>query len=90
MSSKLFIAPPPENYNPILKEGERTWWDYNITEEEIQKHPWLEKIKHIIENTGWSVKINKDKTQLCIYNSFGDEQYFDIKIGKMIDYAMGF
>jgi len=63
---------------------------YEITVADLQKHPYLEKIQYMIENTGDSVKINKDKTRILICNNFGDETVFDIETGKIVDYGLGF
>ena len=86
MENKLPHIKPIDNWNPMVNTRKY----YDVTEEEFQKYPWLEKIKRRIENTGEEIKMNKDKTQVYIFNGFGDETVFDIKTGKVIDYSLGF
>lgn len=88
MNNKLpHLKPRKDNWTPSINT---IWDDYEITEEEITKHSWLKKLKHSIEHTGDKIEINKDKTLLNVYNSFGDETLFDMKTGKIIDYSLGF
>ena len=87
MKTKLpHIKRPPKDWSPIKTNKE--WYD-KITVEDLQKHPWLEKIQHRIENTGESIIIDKDKTRIVLCHGWGDETVFDIETGKIIDYSLG-
>lgn len=85
MKNKLPHIKPESDLNPMVNTKY-----YNVTEKEFQKYHWLENIKHRIENVGEEIKMNKDKTQVYIFNSFGDETKFDIETGKVIGYSLGF
>lgn len=86
MENKLPHIKPLKDWNPMVNTRKY----YDVTEEEFQKYPWLEKFKRRIENTGEEIKMNKDKTKIYIFNSFGDETEFDIETGKIINYGLGF
>lgn len=77
-----------EKYEPKL--GDNEWEDYVFTEEDSKKSPLLRNVKSSIEKNKDIVKINKDKTQLLIYNSFGDEAIFDLKNEKIVSLSFGF
>lgn len=77
-----------ENYQPKYSDNE--WYDYVLTEEDSKKSPLLRNIKMTNEKNKNVIKINKDKTQLHIYNSFGDDVIFDLKNEKIISFSLGF
>ena len=77
-----------EKYQPKYNDNE--WNDYVLTEEDSKKSPLLRNIKMTNEKNKDVIKINKDKTQLHIYNSFGDDVIFDLKNEKIISFSLGF
>ena len=85
MTNKLPHVKPPKDWN--LKTNQEY---YEIIVEDLQNHPYLEKIQHMIEQTGDYIKINKDKTHILIFNNFGDETVIDMETGKIINYDLGF
>ena len=89
MENKLpHIKPPKDDWNPMAESG--YWEEYEITEDEIKKYLWLKTLKHYIEHTRDSIRINKDKTQVYVYNSWGDSALFNIETGKIIECGLGF
>jgi hypothetical protein len=86
MNNRLHLTKPKKELATI----DKNWEDYKITEEEIKKHSWLKTLKLNLERTGDEIKINKDKTLLNVYNSWGDETIFDIETGKIVDSCLGF
>ena len=85
MENKLPHIKPLKDWDPMVNTKY-----HDVTEKEFQKYHWLENIKHKIENRGEKIKMNKDKTKVYIFNSFGDETEFDIETGKVIGYSLGF
>lgn len=86
MENRLPHVKPIDNWNSMVNTRKY----YDVTEEEFQKYPWLEKFKRRIENTGEEMYTDENKTKIYIFNGFGDEAVFDIKTGKVIEYSFGF
>ena len=76
--------------NNLIHIDDNEWYDYVLTEEHSKKSPLLRNVKSSLEKTKFNIKINKDKTQLHIFNSFGDEAIFDLKNEKIISLSLGF
>lgn len=70
------------DYNPTYDEN---WYPYDVSKNE-------ENIPaNIIEmSPEFIIKINKDKTQLYMYNAVGDQYIYDLKTNKIICWALGF
>lgn len=71
-----------KDWSPTYEENWRTY-DVNVDEENIP-----DNIKKM--SPEFTIQINKDKTQLRMYNSFGDELICDLKTGETISWALGF
>ena len=76
--------------NNLIHIDDNEWYDYVLTEEDSKKSPLLRNIKMTNEKNKDVIKINKDKTQLHIFNSFGDEAIFDLKNEKIVSLSLGF
>ena len=70
------------DYDPKYNED---WYPYDVTENEENVPANILKM-----SPEFMININKDKTQLYIYNSYGDQYIYDLKTNKITCEALGF
>ena len=76
----------PKNFNLI--QLNRTWYDYDITDDDISNDHRLNAFKN--DKEFHNISINKSKTKLRIEDDFGDGLIYDIKNKKIIEQYLGY